>query len=101
MMVNDLFYGMSLPTIIAGTVTSVAVLFVYYAHSCFLTWEQEFSASRVERTNELCPSNQQAPAIGRYVELQSESRTVGIFETLKSSRFWVASDKIISSSLFF
>lgn len=69
-----LFYlleDVSILTIVAGTFTAVAVILVAYAHSVFLQWEQSFSANRVERTNDLCPSNKQAPSIGRFSVMQS------------------------------
>lgn len=70
-MLYSLFEDVSITTIVGGTVTAFAVLFVAYAHSVFLTWEQAFSANRVERTNDLCPSNKQAPSIGRFSIMQS------------------------------
>ena len=57
----------STSTIVGGTFTAIAVLFIVFAHFVFLKWEQDFPANRVERTDDRCPSNKQAPGVTRCV----------------------------------
>jgi len=65
----------SVTTIVAGTVTAIAVVFATYAYWVFTVWEENFSGHRLTRTSQNCPSNKQPPTIQRYVVRRRATRT--------------------------
>ena len=57
----------SLTIIVTGTVTTIAVVLVFYAHWVFTVWEEKIVGHRLTRMSADSPSNKQPPDIRRYV----------------------------------
>jgi len=61
----------SLTIIVTGTVTTIAVVLVFYAHWVFTVWDENIGGHRLTRISEDSPSNKQPPNTRSFSVVQS------------------------------